>query len=382
MNLRRDPAAMQGQEPRTLTARAAMSRTTAIEMIESASIDAFARRVSGIDVGWTEGNPVRERDVDVVLEPRIPAGRGAIGRPVLREEEVRCGPPARGTLDRAAAVEHPEREPEDDEVCQPHTRRRSRGAGCPRGRRSLRSAAPRSARTALRGFRPPRGPIKSHRRRLLRRWSDTRLPATRAPIRSASGMQRISQTQPRSPTSSQPACRLTTARMINSSQRHGRRRRSLRHAPRDAPPSAQSSTTERSMSTPERRAAQHSAEKKPGDHELRLDRDPAGTVEARDPMAREELPPAGPGQPNDVLDVGCGRRHRADGRRVERATHDRKRQHAQHTAADFEPPRGDVLMRNPVFRRRGGPARAALRRAASRPARHQQPPWQCAWRQS
>ena len=49
-----------------------------------------------------------------------------------------------------------------------------------------------------------------------------------------------------------------------------------------------------------------------------------------------------------MLEVGCRGAHRAEHRRAEGAARGRHSEQERHTRSDFEAPRGDVLVRNPV----------------------------------
>ena len=93
---------------------------------------------------------------------------------------------------------------------------------------------------------------------------------------------------------------------------------------------------------------QQGTQKKPRDHELRGGRDAARAVEAGDPVTREELPAAGPREPDDVLEIRCGGRDRADRRWVEEPAPERECERAADPALRLEAPRGDVLVRDPV----------------------------------
>jgi hypothetical protein len=62
----------------------------------------------------------------------------------------------------------------------------------------------------------------------------------------------------------------------------------------------------------------------------------------------EELLSARAQEREDVLEVGCGARCSAKCRRIERAASRGEDEDAPEAAADLEPPRAKVLVRNPV----------------------------------
>jgi hypothetical protein len=96
--------------------------------------------------------------------------------------------------------------------------------------------------------------------------------------------------------------------------------------------------------------SEHNAEQQAGNDELHRHPHAVRPMGARAPVGREDLPATRAGEREDMLEVRRGRRDRPDRRRMEGTAHGRQRQHSQHAAADFEPARGDVLVRNPVGR--------------------------------
>ena len=79
------------------TARAATRSTVIAEVADSTSMSAFAQRVSGIESVGLNASGVRERDVHVVEEPRVPAAaRRAAGSPSAGTGSRAAAGPARG----------------------------------------------------------------------------------------------------------------------------------------------------------------------------------------------------------------------------------------------------------------------------------------------
>ena len=66
--------------------------------------------------------------------------------------------------------------------------------------------------------------------------------------------------------------------------------------------------------------------------------------------AVEEFGAARAQEREDVLEVGCGARRGAEGRRIDRATARGEEDEARETAADLEAARADVLVRQPIAR--------------------------------
>jgi hypothetical protein len=95
-------------------------------------------------------------------------------------------------------------------------------------------------------------------------------------------------------------------------------------------------------------AAQKEADEETRDEELDRRRKTAASVPAVEAVTREELAPARPRQPKDVLEVGRRSSQRAGHRRVERSAHRGEEQDCRDPRADFEAAVGDVTVRHPI----------------------------------
>jgi hypothetical protein len=102
-----------------------------------------------------------------------------------------------------------------------------------------------------------------------------------------------------------------------------------------------------------RRPAKLAGAKKEADEETRgkeLDwrRKTAAPVPAVEAVTREELAPARPRQPKEVLEVGRGSSERAGHRRVEGSAHRGEKQDCGDARTDLEAAVGDVTVRHPI----------------------------------
>jgi hypothetical protein len=95
-------------------------------------------------------------------------------------------------------------------------------------------------------------------------------------------------------------------------------------------------------------AAKKEADEETRDKELDRRRKTAAPVPAVEAVTREELAPARPRQPKEVLEVGSRSRERAGHRRVEGSAHRGEEQDCGDPRADFEAAVGDVTVPHPI----------------------------------
>lgn len=94
--------------------------------------------------------------------------------------------------------------------------------------------------------------------------------------------------------------------------------------------------------------AKKEANEEASEEELGRRRHAATPVPAVEAVAREELAPAGPGEPKDVLDVRTRSGERSADGRIERSAHGGEEQHTADARSDLEATVGDVLVRHPI----------------------------------
>jgi hypothetical protein len=94
--------------------------------------------------------------------------------------------------------------------------------------------------------------------------------------------------------------------------------------------------------------ADEPADERPREEQLEPGREASGAVPAADPVGREELPPAGPRQAHDVLDVRRRGRARADDGGVDGTARSREEPDQREPGRELEAVRADVVVRNAV----------------------------------
>jgi hypothetical protein len=100
------------------TALATTIAMAATETADCSIIIIFAQRVRG-DVAGRERDGVRERQVEVVGEGRLPVGGGKVRLLHLREQKVRVHPHGVATVRRATPVKLPVPQRKDEHVSGP-----------------------------------------------------------------------------------------------------------------------------------------------------------------------------------------------------------------------------------------------------------------------
>jgi hypothetical protein len=95
-------------------------------------------------------------------------------------------------------------------------------------------------------------------------------------------------------------------------------------------------------------AAKKEADEETREEELNRRRKTAAPVPAMEAMTREELAPARPRQPKEVLEVGSSGSERTGQRGIERSAHRGEEQDCGDARADLEATVGDVTVRHPI----------------------------------